>query len=282
MPNVYKINHFFRLHAQGWSETYYRESTDAVTAATVANNLITKSLGVRAQGVVFQAVRAARIDGERESFLNKIERGNDVGIVRQDFGPDVTAVSAELRFISPTGRTRYLWLRGLPDAQTVRNGLDGVSVVGEAYGTKLSQLHVALRAEDYKMRVVSQAASLLRQVTGIISEPGNSPNVLKVMHAGGALGGVYGDSVRFIGPILRQFPLLKGKHKIISSAADHVLIALASDITPIAVLAPVTGQIKRYAFELQTLFTYQFSRFGTHDTGRPIDTPRGRRRKRAR
>lgn len=277
MPNMYKLVLFYRLAAQGWTETFYREAETASAATDLASNFIGKSSMIRAGGIEFQGIRASNIAGTRDTFLRLPNHAVITASRDADLKPDITAVSALYRLYAAGGKSRNIWFRGLPDADTIRERTSGISTPTEAYRDLLDRYKDAMVFNS--LRVQSRVVNPADTATFTIMSPVTPPQAGFVKLNFGAFppAWVQGDKIDIGGPSTEDYPQLKGRFEIQVKTDTHVIIRVPGFTFPGTDPVIVIFGARRLAYEYPLIQTGQFVRFSTHDTGRPFGVPRGRR-----
>lgn len=118
MP-IFQTTLFFRLHENGWTETYFRQAEDARLASDLGP--VDFFLSPRAAGVELQAVRAQELDGLRRIYLRLVQQQQPFDL---DKSPDITPTCARITFQQAHGR-KELFLRGLQDRDVRRRADSG-------------------------------------------------------------------------------------------------------------------------------------------------------------
>lgn len=280
---MYKIVVFYRLHAQGWTETFYREAASAVQASQLNWNFEGRAIALRAVGTEYMGHRASAVSGPREVFLSLPPAPLIAGIVQHgDGAPDITAVSGLIRLHSQSGASRHLWLRGLPDANTIRESTGGASVPTAAYKQMIQQYIQAMTQNDLRIRQLSTNVANTASIVSMVNVNPPQSGYLELRTAGAPPAWSQGDTVVVRGPSTEDYPWLKGTFKIQSMTAQGFIIRVGADADSITASRSVILAARRHAYEYPEIDSGQFVRWGTHDTGRPIGVPRGRRAARRR
>jgi hypothetical protein len=276
-----KLTVFYRLFDQGWTETYYSNGSTATFAAQQVTALrVPNFLAFRANGVLLQAVRAVELTGERATFLNKI---NYTFPPDPQSDPDVTAVALNMTLFGAGagGAKRQMWLRGLPDIETIRDQF-GNPTYPSWLMTRVDQWLAMLIDMQWGLRFKTRSTAAPNQYRHVVSVVPSAANPNQsLVRLDSVTGLSVGDTIYFRKVPSLDLPGMTGNFVIVEIAGNVVTVpyryraANSQGVTPAFMLA------RRVQMEFaQFSSTKAYNGLRTHDTGRPTGTPRGRQRRR--
>lgn len=126
MAGMYKLTLIFGMADQGWTQTFYREADSARAATQIhEHGGLLPWLDILPRLATIDAVRAQEVDGLRRMYTRLLGYNGGPYTI-----PDLTAVAARIQIPFLFGRSRSLYLRGLPDVLVQRRR--GIDVPGPA------------------------------------------------------------------------------------------------------------------------------------------------------
>lgn len=269
-----KVNFFFSLKKQGWSETYYVPASDLDAAYTAARLLAEKRALVMAAPTNLDYIRVSNTQGNRESTLTNV--GPDGGNLIVPNGAYISQAGEAqdafrmIFYASGVSKQRPVYLHGYPD-----NALDR-ALPDNADANVFKQ-----RLNEYGQYVVDNAWAIrastvldegsASKVLGM--EPGPNPVQTKVtLDADPGLS--VGDYVQFYKITgLRPRP---GIQRVLSVGPAPEVIGIGYTLPSGFVYEP-GGFMQLLGETLDDITSYSFGGFTSHKVGRPFGVSRGRR-----
>lgn len=268
----YKVVWTYGFANQGWTEVYYKSANTAKLAATPAQATINKFLAIRVTGVRLISVRGSNLATPRDSYTNLISSISQ-GAGRAGDTPDVTATSIMVRLHGGSS-SRKVWFRGADDS-FVRRSPEGNPIEIPDLRTAIQNIQASLIVETYAIKKLTQpgGANLNRSVTSIARDPANEFRSI-VTYTGVALDGT--KPVIFHRVPKNDLPGLAGQFKVLASGAGTITVGYRM-MPGQDGLTPQDMTVRNFEYTLVPIEEAKFQDFRTHSTGRPTDSPRGRR-----
>lgn len=122
----YQLTFYFRQTNRGWTESFYVVSnTPAQTIVNaIRSTLVAPAMAFRHTLTVMQGFRLRNLDGSRSSKVEVIEQAGP-GASASTNSVDNVVTAARVTIHCNGGPDRRLWIRGLRDADTLRDGISG-------------------------------------------------------------------------------------------------------------------------------------------------------------
>lgn len=266
----------FRMGADGWSELYWHAGTSPKSFALNAADLVTERKKCLVNDAVIHHVRISAAQPGAHSYRFPVPNGS--GALPNSYLRDVGPVTTTVGVYSTSGSFRKLQLHGLPDTDHAYddNGVPSVTLSGN-----VATFLAYLKAQSYQIRSVSaKAGDLANKKIADIAVAGTGVVTFTV----DATGLVGGQKVRVSGARgskAKQFngvwtvgttltPITNG----FTAVTNRIIDPNFFYVTNSAVIrnnAPESYQF----FSIDDWDAYEYP--GTRRTGRPTDSPRGRR-----
>lgn len=288
MPN-YKLVINYEFGKQGWDEVFYKSSdlTAEVLAASFGpsaggggggggswGSFVQVATNLRAPGVTLTSVTAS---DEATPFLASKHTYNFTQGAVAGAAPDVTNTAVRCILNATGGRYRHLWLRGLNDTWTIRTAA-GAMNLAPALTSYIQQYLAEIISQQFAVkRMGNQTSYPWFNVTSVAPMTIDGTKYLSFTSLR--------DPAYPVGSVvsMSRFPQtvfggLKGNWKIIKVVGGAMAVnypwLLGDNATP-----SVTGaRVRAAAFNYPLIANAQIQALATHDTGRPTNLPRGRRR----
>jgi hypothetical protein len=279
-----KVVFFYNQDAQGFSETYYHNSTNPFTLANgLGDGLFASAIAMRGAGTQLLGVRCTLQDQfVRTSFTRLL--GNTYlvsGGPSTSTNPDVTSTAGLIKLIDNSGQSRKLYLRGLKDNDVLRDANGFIQTTARLNG-QLKKFVSYLSANGLCIRTGVRPPNgtlIWNAVKQIEPVATGSPNTKIDLFAGS--GYVAGTTVIFQGidrDVLPGFPRS-------AVVVDHVEAAPASITIPYTyraatdvVIPAKPVKFTAVKFNYTTIQDYELENWTEHKTGRAFGVPRGRLR----
>jgi len=277
MPN-YKCVFTFTQFNQQWSEIWYQTASSLQAVVTLLTPaVVAPFLYPRDQTVTLIKIRVSDTANNRTSTVLQ----QNVAGALMSTGPDVTSVCALMTIASPTyGVSRKVWLRGLSDYLTVRNGNTGISQPGPLLGQALTNYVTALVANGWLVQsrakvsnppVYPLAWTQLYSITAPLN--GNSATIF----TGAAPLPAQYTLVSINRVSQKDYPGLTGIFQVTNTVAGGFQIAWNS--TQVLTTANITGRWRAVTYQYGAVAATGsgFQIFTTRKTGKNSTGGRGAR-----
>lgn len=284
MPN-YRVTLFWRLQNQGWTEQFYKVTTDGPDlVANLSLNVLVSAQRCRATGCILQAVRVQDTAANRNSFTNPINTSSGVG---GGVAPDITAASARCRILFNNGGKRQIWIRGIGDAASMRTISTGATVTGGVLGTDvLGYLNdlIAFGACGRTLKGIGAGGLFAWQNVISFGPYAGNPQWTQVNLPPGAPVPNQGDVVYFRGVPKSVFPYIRNQMRLPIAGVVGVSPAMSTFVINTGWRNGATAigvpnvQWRKVDYDYPPWTLAQFVELSTHKTGRPTTSQRGRSR----
>lgn len=273
-----KIVLFFRQNASGWTEVYYSAADDPRPIANAFLPVALDFVQLRNRATVLDAIRVSReaapplLSSPRVSWLEPV---NQKGISGITDGPDLVNATALVRVTTNDNKTRHIWLRGLNDADTIRE-FNGISVPSPNLVTRMAAMFSVFPNLAWCLKVLSPITvhpwlPVLSFQQSLLSNKMTRVNLLP-----GTLVPVVGDRVYFRNVAQDLMPGLRGVFIVQRSDPAIPSFEIPYRTRTTDVVFAQNGQWRRAVYTYPAIQELKFQRFADHDTGRPITPSRGR------
>jgi len=258
---------FFEDGKYGWSESYFSQPASVQAARAAALLIAPKRIALLGTGPVFAAIRVSDADIERDSLITlaaDIPTGKD----RREEASDVPYSSWLCQLSNGTRYKRPLYLRGCPDIDIT----DPEDAAAHGVFKKAWAAYVAaLIAGGYMLRVLLRGTdNPSKKITDVFGDAAG----FKVTTA--AHGLVNNDVVRISG--VKGSTVPKGKYTV-RKVDDDNFVALHLP-APGAVGYTGGGEWTKQIIGFKPVTEGIIVRQTRRATGRPFDSPHGRRKAR--
>lgn len=263
MPN-YKVNLFFAHPKGGWSETYYKVTSDPNFAQSAALNLISRRGPLLAKEAVMTAWRISDDQLQRDSFLSRQPTYVPFSYAGVEYVSDLPFTSLPLRLANGMLYWRMLYLRGIPDLLYPHES--GANPIQNAWYNKVTAMMNEL-ANQWSLKAASKDPSIpVLDVQTIINVVAGVEMTTTLAH-----NLAVGDTVQVYG-MRNNFT---GRHQVLTiiNATTVVVRGVATNVTEYQGL----GKLKKIVFIYPLINTTTYGEFTHRIVGRPFGQPRGRR-----
>lgn len=278
-----KLTMFFNAQNAGFSETFYNDGTEPVQLRTSLDNAFFQAATkFRHISVVLKAVRISRVDQAGKSILfQPYPLCQGTRFTEAEPGADVVSTAAVYRLTGQNGQARRLWCRGLADFDIVRDefGNDTESAALRTmrvdYFTQLKRLNFQIRYQAKPPEALLTYNKVANVNFAGLSNPNRANIVLNPFNplivAGKRLvfSGVPSDLPNF--PRTTQ---VLAVNTIIGVPNLEISYRLPGGLLVI----PRKMQAWESVHLTTAINETAFERFGSHRTGRPFGSLRGRSR----
>jgi len=267
MP-TYKCNYFFKFSDFGWSETLYCDDINAAAAMVRAKNLIVPRVQMLGGGSTganprLAEVRISNIQIQRDSLIYQVPPLD--GVAPNPVGTtDNPNLCLLLRLDSGDLYRRQLYLRGQPDLLISNGAYQADAFWGSRFigwRTIVSLFNFGILALD--RNAVLGIMGISYGVGGVVTIDTGVPHGLSTQ-----------DQVRIISA--PGTTGVRGVWFIQSVDATHFILLGAAG----SGVYTGGGKYTKRTYSLKIIDSIQIMRAGRRATGRPFDSPVGRRRRR--
>jgi len=278
-----KLTIFYNAQNAGFSETFYNDGTDPQQLRTALNNAFFQAaVKFRHVSVMIKGVRISRIDAAGKSLLfQPYPLAQGTRFTASEEGADVVSTTAVYRLTAANGQSRRLWCRGLADSDIVR----------DAFGNDLESAALRAMRTDYFAKLLSnnmqiryqakppEATLVYRKVANVNFAGLTNPNRSNVILFPQAPELVAGQKVVFIGipAELPNFPRTATVLEV-KTLLGLVNYEISYRLPGGIIIIPRKMQLYNSVFLTTAIQLAAFERFGSHRTGRPFGSLRGRSR----
>jgi hypothetical protein len=278
MP-YFKGTYFYNMYQQGWSETWFLQSTDLSSAYNVFidTELVTALANIRSQHTVLLGVRVVQVDGppvprvsRRGVFQRKGSRGKP-GNPAFPPNADLAATAVMMNASYSDGHTIPLFLRGLADEDTIREEATGVEAISDELRALINSLGRSIAANPPFAGRKQDPDAGSGPVAGFSENPDISGNTT-VATTVVPLAAV--KNVFFTGYPHATMPWLKGDWRVSKLTALSFDINYPWNLKDTVAPLNCAWHERKYSYPTFTKWTVNDLR--TRQTGRPTNLTRGR------
>jgi hypothetical protein len=284
----YQMTLFFRQYERGWSENFYVDSSLSLGLgiATAGVTVVPAALQCRDNSTVLQAIRLRSTENLRQAQTVKLNLVKSPTSTNPG-QPDVVEVAARVRINSVRGVSRSIWIRGLDDDLTRRDGArQGITVQG-SLATKINQYLTAVQQFGGAVRYQLPADGLgdtRLQWHNILGFGRYTPNPLwtSVKVSGDTAMPAVGDRVYFKALETPRFLYLRGGLHVMAvtgpdTDGNKAFVVDSQFREQDAFVAAQNTQWRWQLYDFSAISNWGAFELGRHDTGRPTTSARGRR-----
>lgn len=290
MPFQYRVNYRMVLQQQGWTYSFYCQADSASAALTDSTkpNILAALLAIHTPSAYLQSVATNRVPTQETPLIpregaSKVFMQAGTGGLTNNRTPDVTSVSVHCSLIAG-GKARPLYLRGLPDAATLRANDTGIMVLHPSLsgaitafiGQKPGDGTGILVTEGFQMRYLvgpDQPLGGWKDVATITSAAGGSRSIITTI---GNHGFTAGQQVLFsLSNKVADLPY-KGEFRVIDTPSLTTFTVAAAYRYADDPHAPQLMRVRRAAPVFANLTGGEAVALRHRDTGRPRNLTKGR------
>lgn len=264
MPN-YKVNVFFKLDIQGWSETFYVEAADHATARSRFDDCLRKRMALIAEPTEPVAIRVSDDAFPRDSILEPI-RIADYPRYDKTFLADEPWAALVVRLEATPLYWRHLMMRGIPDRLA---GKEGDIDLPPAWRTKLNAFLTQLVTDQIRLKVLDRSGSNPTKAVFLATLDAGFSKITSLVPHGLALG----DRVAFY-----SRPRVSPHQTRVRAVADANTFTVDA-VYDSAGLINNRATFRKVSYMYVAITGGQRRYVGHRDTGRPFGQLRGARRR---
>lgn len=261
---------------KGFTEVYYRTANSIREAATFDNAFLLGATQLRALITVLRKIRVSSVLGNRESVIVTVNR---LGAQGADAAPDIAGSAAVVNLVSSVvPSSRRLWLRGLRDADIVRDLLSGIDAPTPQLSNMITLWIRYLSLNGFTIRSQMRVGVPPNVFSGITSVDGTIGSGLSVVHYAGVQVPAVGSRVLIAQLDPKCLPGVNGAWTVLASANGQFTIGY--NMACVGIVATKTGRWRPLEFSYGGIDQglSGFDHFGTRTTGAGFTSGRGRRR----
>jgi hypothetical protein len=273
MPSVHwKVNFFFKGLGQGWSETWYFDSSilQEVRANSVA--FARKRSDCMAADYNLFAIRLTNEDADRDSLLFSVDM---TGTLDPTLEPDYPGTALLVRLGVQNTYWRALYFRGIPDSLINANRNSNPTFVPpflQAFNKWVQfLLGATLQPGSWRMKVIDKTASPKIDLLDITDLGADRLSLTTVTPHGLAVG----DTAIVYN--VRGLPIPLGRKQVVVVTNANTFQIRGS--LPAGFAYAGTGKVRKFAALYPVITRADFANATHRNTGRPFGQQRGSRRR---
>jgi hypothetical protein len=267
-----------------WSEVYYSTGSNALSAATLGQGMLTARLALLHKLNTFTQVRATQIDAQRNTAIYPINLTGSAALIIPVAGDPGTPASVGDAIVciltAATGASRRLWLRGSLDEWIQRDPDTGKDAPPPNLIARLRTFFNAMPGDRIGIvKLKPQQPGPLKNLQ-ILSVDGARRDGTSDLTLAAAPGYPFPSRVIIGGASQKDLPALKG-HFSITKAPVGAVVTIPYQTPNGSVVnggKAVCRQESYEDFSLMAPDACRFRNFGTRTTKNPLTRSRGSRR----
>lgn len=294
---MFRVSFNMVLQSQGWSYVLYKDGASAVDVVKdlTTDEFIAPILAIHNTSCFLESVAVAKVGTQAQEnpprqVAKKTLMKAGTGGPAQSVSPDVTSVAVRCQLFTATGKTRPLYLRGLPDEWTRRAVATGAMALVTNLTRAIENL-VGFNPPQGGRGLIPQNNFFLRYRLPPTADGMGFRDVIEVSPLGGGVHSLLTTQGNH-GWLANQRILIStkdvcglagysGEHKIIDVPAPNQLRIAVTYRDRADSFTPAGMKARRSVYETETIVGGEPVALRHRDTGRPRSITRGRERSRS-
>lgn len=283
MAQRYKLVFRYGAGLYGWTELFYTtfefDSADEAADYYANDQYPAARMACSPYLVGMLSVTAYDLENERLSATVPVNMRGTFNSPGNPPDLEYPEVSAVLAAAAENGRSRKLFVGGLPDSG-VTSRLSPLGVV-ESWPTsdmedRLDELCRVIRERGFSIRGKVPATGAWRWRPVVSLGPTADKYTRIALAPDDTVGLEKGQKIYFRGLNQCRYPFLRGELEILEVLTPAVHVQIPWDLDVAAALQEAPTAVRLLQYEYGDITTCKFQKMGDHDRGKPTGLPRGR------